>query len=109
MSGVREPKVVCEEHGNRQTCSSHQRKFSMKRAPHQLCLSCAPRNVLFHSVRQRRVTELFVVEVHQVELCAMLGLALTQIMQIGLPLPILRQILRSSVREQNMAGVPAAH
>src|SRR5947208_3248172 len=40
---------------------------------------------------------------------AVLELAFAEVMQIGLPMPVLRQVLRNALREKNMPGIPTAH
>ena len=49
------------------------------------------------------------VEIHQMEPHAMLDLAFAQITQPRRPLPVLHQIIRHMLREENVPGVAAIH
>src|SRR5437879_5965753 len=55
------------------------------------------------------VAEVVFVEINQVPLIPVLHLTLAQIVQIGLPLPVLGQVFRYMPGQKNMPGIATIH
>ena len=67
------------------------------------------RGFAFELLGQRRVPDFIGVEVNNRNNYAVLHFAFAEIVQVRLPVPVLRQIFRHAFREKNVSGVAAIH
>ena len=67
------------------------------------------RGFAFELLGQRRVPDFIGVEVNNRNNYAVLHFAFAEVVQVRLPVPVLRQIFRHAFREKNVSGIAAIH
>ena len=87
------PPPACRSYGRSRDCRTH---FPLAAQ-------------LFEFLRRFRVAEFVGVEIYDVNAHTMFYFAFAEIMQVGLPMLILLQILGDTFRKQNVSGISAVH
>ena len=106
-----EEKPIADSQGHRRKEEDRQQGVPRgKGTQPNISISGAPSGGLaFELLGQGRVPHLVVVEINDRNNHAMLYFALTEVVQVRLPMPVLRQIFRHAFREKNVPGVTAIH